>query len=410
MEISDQHLGKIFVRRDNSINEFDLRRENLTKYSYNTLNRQKLAYILSDNERLFTLIFPSTLYDSYFKESPKNVFYLAMRFALEYMQNNPESIECIFKTDDYEEMQNKESKNQNRLNHELLSLIYAFSKNYPREWMDIEDIFYNIDAKIADIENCVEILKQKALIISDPQRKYRHNRFQNGYISVDQYKINWEKENEISSILSQKNQGLSISPDVDISDEYIESLLKIGESSLFEVKGSFSINLKRAIDGDGTYEKSEDSIESTLKALVAFLNSPESEIRVLLLGIIENNKFKNIEKCWENEKFIKIDNNFSLVGIDCEFKRNGWDGFRLMLLDVINKRITPSPRIFIKIERHTYKNKEICIIKIGWFNSTPNYWFYLDGDKFIVRESGRCKDLKAQEADRYKKNQKWRES
>ncbi len=172
----------------------------------------------------------------------------------------------------------------------------------------------------------------------------------------------------------------------------IEALLKERERNDLEVKGSITLNLNRLYKGDGKTEtKPEIALDGVLKTIVAYLNSSGGQI---IVGAIEKSKFPELEL--RNHPEVS---DYYLIGAEIEFDKSGFDGYELRLRNLIDEHIAKHLAGIISIEPVSLKNRSLCRINVS---RVFDRWYYLDGDKFYVRDGNRTVLLQGQDADNYK--------
>lgn len=147
--------------------------------------------------------------------------------------------------------------------------------------------------------------------------------------------IKYLKENDL---FEYKKFMQDIREEVGISNGLIEikKILETGENQNVEFKSSLIHDLKRN-------EKSKDLPEVIAKEIVGFLNADGGS---LLIGVEDNGNICGIE------------HDFQYV------KNKNIDGFRLRILDLIDKKIGIEYKSLIFIKFHSVENKTICQLEI----------------------------------------------
>ena len=185
-----------------------------------------------------------------------------------------------------------------------------------------------------------------------------------------------------------------ISPlNFDITVATIEPILQQKESSKIEVKGSCRLNLNRLLIGDKQIEfDNKVALDGILKAIVAFLNTKGGTI---LIGALEQNKFT-----LEQMKSIsyKSFEDYYLIGILIE--NTSTDNYELRLRSLIAEHISKELVELIDITFPEFSEFTFCKIVI---NKASHKWYYLDKEKFYVRNGNRSDLLYGEDADSYKK-------
>ncbi|MHC4662050.1 MAG: DGQHR domain-containing protein [Planctomycetota bacterium] len=111
------------------------------------------------------------------------------------------------------------------------------------------------------------------------------------------------------------------------------------EDSDLEIKGYYTAHLKPYLDGKtNNIEHIKDLADkSVLKTVVAFLNSDGG---VLLIGVLEANKFDNFEGIYESKlPDAVMYNNYCIIGLEYEYQTEGWDEFYMKLIQKISSNI-----------------------------------------------------------------------
>lgn len=147
-------------------------------------------------------------------------------------------------------------------------------------------------------------------------------------------------------------------------EEKIIRLIKGGENLKVEFKETLSKNIH-------TNGKDGNLQTAVLKNIVGFLNKTAGQ---LLIGVADNGEIKGIE-----EDFYKND-----------------DKYKLLLSNLINKRIGLKEASYVDLNIHTVRSKKICVINCSKAKNPA----YLDGD-FYIRTDPECRKLSAKEATEY---------
>lgn len=173
----------------------------------------------------------------------------------------------------------------------------------------------------------------------------------------------------------------------------VENFLLGGEGNDREIKGSFRLDLNHLLKGGGKNETKENiAKEGVLKTLVGFLNSKGGNI---LIGAIEKNNFSADHLSKIRFKDVR---SYYIIGIQIE-KKN-LDHYELDLRNVISSSISKELVDLVEITFPTYDDFSLCQIKV---NKASNKWYYLDSEKFFVRDGNRTIELRGSDADDYKK-------
>lgn len=178
-----------------------------------------------------------------------------------------------------------------------------------------------------------------------------------------------------------------------IEDLTVEELLTKTEGTQVEVKGSVKLNLNRLFQEDHQKEKKVGiALSGVLKTLVGLLNTSGGHI---LVGAVEKDKYSKDEiKDFPYEEF----GEYYLIGTKIE--NESQDKYELELRSLISEHIKENLVELLEISFKDFNNITLCIIKVS---STNFEWYYLDDDKFYVRDGNRTIELKGSEADAYKK-------
>ena len=176
----------------------------------------------------------------------------------------------------------------------------------------------------------------------------------------------------------------------------LNEIIKVDESQFQEVKGSFSLDINRLLKGDGKIIK-EDRLakEGVLKSIVGFLNSKGGYI---LIGALEKERYKNSDLKAHRYKETK---NRYILGIG--YENENTDNYELKIRDMIASNIAKDIGELIEISFPIFEDITLCLIKV---NAPKQNWYYLDDNKFYVREGNRTIELQGTTADIYKNRNK----
>jgi len=395
--MDERNLGEVITIRDDQIFVYKLFRRPITRdKGESDYGRLKYIYEFhSDRNSIFSLYIP-TLFEAKDRATLKKVILLAVRYTLNYISLNPQSSKYTFTTKDYENSLNSETRDNNKIIEEILSFLYKINSQKAKRFVNSDDVIVNVNANIDAIYDSLDILSERQLLIEKIDSI--DNKFANGTIGLKSYRINFKNEEKIKKVI---NKPTILGKDQVLSEDYILTLLNNDECENHEIKSSLLADINRYLKGDGKLKEKDELKFNVLKSIVAFLNSDFSDIKYLIIGLLENNKFPN------QSKFPILNNIYSLVGIDLEYKENNWDGYQLRLRQFIENHIYPHPFNYLKINKISLNQKDLCIISIGPFEKSPDHWFYLDDD-FYIRDGNRTLKLKGLKADNYKKAQSWR--
>jgi hypothetical protein len=170
--------------------------------------------------------------------------------------------------------------------------------------------------------------------------------------------------------------------------------LTADESEGLEHKGSLELDIGRYA-ATGTIVKEPKLIKEVLSTVVAFLNSRGGE---LIIGAVEDGKFKGSVREKLSELFPSLVGEMRLIGIDWEYptSSSNWDGYSRRLIDLINSRIGGSYQDFITIKRlpadSQGEKKSLCLIQVLPLPAPEVA--YLDNDDCYVRDGAETKPLR----------------
>jgi hypothetical protein len=187
---------------------------------------------------------------------------------------------------------------------------------------------------------------------------------------------------------------------IDSDGKSVGDYLSLDESDFLEIKGSLSLDIGRLLMTDEIAEK-DPLIKEVLGTVVAFLNSRGGE---LVIGAVEQSKFKGsaLEKL--KKLFPEYGNGMRLVGVEAEFsfnKEKNWDGYVRRLMDLISTRIGESYGPFITCKRVLAEDGSLCVVQVGPLMGKE--LAYLDNEFCFVRSGPSTRPLKGQEVIAYLK-------
>jgi len=196
------------------------------------------------------------------------------------------------------------------------------------------------------------------------------------------------KSGQISDLEEVAKRFIFIGSFEDANPEII-GLLGKDESQMLEFKGSLSLDVNAFLFTDKT-TFSKDRELDVLAALVGFLNSSGGN---LILGVLEKRddfmQFKNKF----TDKFNKL-----ILGVEREYGKDGYDGFIRKLEDISRSRIHENVPSLLQINKHKIDEHDLVHLIIP----SGKNWYYLDNDKFYVREHNQTIEKKGIDADHYK--------
>ncbi|UCC79660.1 MAG: putative DNA binding domain-containing protein [Candidatus Zixiibacteriota bacterium] len=343
----------------------------------------------------FKLNIEKILWEGLFADHKIKLHKHLINFALQKIKNYPSETYFEFYFGDLMGIDVNDRLSGENLEKEILQFSYNVNNYCPGWALSIDDYDFNINANRDDIIQWADSLFEQKLL-----KKYRKdfkNRFTGGTTGGYEYKINREFKNKIEGIINSY-----FFESMEINAGNLVEILNLEESELFEAKGSLEFDIKRYIDGDKEESKKPELRKEVLKAIVAFLNSELKQSKYIIIGIIEKGKFRN------KEKLIELTDKYLLFGINNDYDKNQWDGFLLKLSQLINEHISTIAHNYLKINRLSIDNKDLCLIHLGWFNERPNRWFYYDDIEFWVRIKNSTIKLEGAKMDEYKKSFKYR--
>lgn len=167
-------------------------------------------------------------------------------------------------------------------------------------------------------------------------------------------------------------RGFAPNPD----DEAVEQLIALGEGVRLEFKRAALINPRTGQRDDGLKQ-------TLLKAVAAFLNSPEGG--AVLVGVADDG---------------------TVTGLDADIpaanpQKANWDGFERWLRGVLSNGLGAANTPFYRFTKHVIDGKIICRIVV----SPAPEPVYLQGE-LLVRDGGGKRKLTVQEAAAYTR-QRW---
>jgi hypothetical protein len=175
----------------------------------------------------------------------------------------------------------------------------------------------------------------------------------------------------------------------------IEDYLSLDESDVVEIKGSIGLDVGRLLMTGETVEK-EVLVKEVLGAIVAFLNSRGG---VLVIGAVEQSRFKGAALERLQKSFPEHGDGMRLIGIEAEFnfsKSNNWDGYVLRLMEAVSKRIGESYGPFVSCKRVLGdQGRSLCIVQVAALIGSE--LAYLDNEFCFVRSGPSTRPLKGQE-------------
>jgi hypothetical protein len=185
------------------------------------------------------------------------------------------------------------------------------------------------------------------------------------------------------------------------------ALLEGPESLTLEVKGSLHLDWRRFFHSatESRPPESEDVVnDGAVKAVVGMLNAEGGHV---VLGALERRRVMSGEQL--DPRFVALPQvgEYVVVGVDDEklIRTQGWDVFRLHLLDLLASRIDPSPVGLINVTEAQLDGRTVAVIGV---QPSATTWFYRllgenDPVRFFAREDGRTKTYAGSDADNYKR-------
>lgn len=186
----------------------------------------------------------------------------------------------------------------------------------------------------------------------------------------------------------------------------IEEVLKKGEGSSVEFKGTAYVDIKKWISDPNKPAPRSDVItnEGILRAIVGMLNGQGGHV---VVGVLEQKKFK-YAGAEESLKLYPRIADLIVIGLALDYGDKDWDWFQLRLQDIINTRILPSARVWLTISPQKYNELDLCVVTVR--EPEPGDWFYLKDDpRFYVREGSSTRELAGPDADAYKRSRQRRD-
>lgn len=172
----------------------------------------------------------------------------------------------------------------------------------------------------------------------------------------------------------------------------IEKLLFGKESSSVEIKGSCCLDLNRMLKGDGKkIFDNKIALEGVLKEIVALLNTNGG---IIIIGAIEKEKF-TIEQVGRIP--YQVFEDYYLIGTRIEDEN--LDIYEQKIRNLIVEHISKELVELITISFHEFNGFTFCKIVI---NKATHKWYYLNKEKFYVRNGNRSDILNGDDADSYK--------
>lgn len=186
-----------------------------------------------------------------------------------------------------------------------------------------------------------------------------------------------------------------------LEEDVIEQVMTEPESLRFEVKGSAFVDLKRLLLGDHKTEYSDKiTNDGIVKSVVGLLNAEGGKI---VIGALERARFEKRERSADKLKTFPKYHDYIICGITHDYGNKDWDHFQLRLQDILEKRIEPSPGVWVTIKREFFLKKEICVISVRKPTSDWFYFSYEGTTIFYVRQGNRTVELPGPKADQYKR-------
>lgn len=173
----------------------------------------------------------------------------------------------------------------------------------------------------------------------------------------------------------------------------IEKVLFGKESSSVEIKGSCCLDLNRMLKGDGKkIFDNKIALEGVLKEIVALLNTNGGNV---IIGALEKSKFSKevINKIPFTEH-----GDYYIIGVEIE--NTDLDVYQQRLINLISTHISKELIGLLEITFSKLYNFTLCRIVI---NKASHKWYYLDKDKFYVRNGNTTIELNGEDSDNYKK-------
>jgi len=161
----------------------------------------------------------------------------------------------------------------------------------------------------------------------------------------------------------------------ELTDEDLQRLIHAEESKILEFKSSLKWDYHRK-------QANKDLAEKVVKEIVAFLNSKEPK-KWLLIGIQDDHEILGIEKDLET------------------WCRNSRDIFEQTIGNLICEYIGAEFSDYIKIYYKKIKDKNICILEIGFAQHQPAFFKGTKGHEFWLRVNNTIKNLDSKEATAY---------
>jgi len=189
--------------------------------------------------------------------------------------------------------------------------------------------------------------------------------------------------------IKQKNSPLNFN----INDIPVELILQQTETFQIEVKGSFKLDLNRLLKGDHKKDlKKELAVDNILQEIVAFLNTKGGTI---LIGAVEQSKFTEAQVSYVKYSNIGF---YFVLGINLE--NDDLDNYQQTIRNLIIEHISKELVELVEISFPEFSGFTLCKLVI---NKASHKWYYLDKEKFYVRNGNRTDLLSGDDADSYKK-------
>ena len=185
---------------------------------------------------------------------------------------------------------------------------------------------------------------------------------------------------------------------VDFDEKDPIAYINRDEDPRFEIKGSYKLDINRYLRSKGHEFMCEDhtALEGVLKAIAGFLNA---EGGTILVGVLEKNKYADLLEQTENPlKRFPVTTDRIVCGINWEYKKGkGWDAYILELTNMIRTRIGKNASIITTFTKNRYHDLDLCLIRIP----RGDKWYYVDNNKFYVREAVSTIPLEGDDRDDY---------